>query len=525
MEECMSCSQGTANKVLVVGLDGATFDVIGPMVEKGELPVLSGLMRSGSFGNLRSVPNRMSPAAWTSFMTGKNPGEHGIFDFFQRRFTGRELEFVNGSWRKGRSIWKIAGDAGRKVGVVNVPMTYPAEEVNGLLVAGMDAPGATSRGFTHPASLGSDLLRRFKDYVIEPRVMHLVAAKKIGAAVRSLCDTVEQRTAVAELLMQEKPWDLFTIVYRELDPAQHYFWKYMDPLHPEHRDEERRRFGDSVAAVYRKIDAAVGKLIEHRDENTTVVVLSDHGFGIRCLGTSCLNGWLEEAGYLRFLKKAPRMKRLVRSAYTRLERNLNQRLREALIRFFPGTRDRIRSDLSFSRIDWKNTTAYSNSITPAVWINQKGREPQGTVEAGAFEALRERLIREIVDIRDARTGLGAVERVWRREEIYSGPYSAMAPDLTLEWKEGALDRGIRSPGRKTALPFFPNEEQRRISGDHRLHGIVLFSGKDIRKGLEMDRAAIIDLAPTILQLLGIPAPSGMNGKVLEEIFLSGKTGA
>ena len=153
-------------RVLVIGLDGVTFDLLGPWIEAGELPNLRRLMEQGAWGRLQTTMPPISSSSWSSFLTGVNPGKHGIFDFARRVPGTYDQELTNAARRHGRSLWRILSDAGRRVGVVNVPMTFPPEPVNGFLISGMDAP-QISNAYSFPAILANDLRERFGGYRVD----------------------------------------------------------------------------------------------------------------------------------------------------------------------------------------------------------------------------------------------------------------------------------------------------------------------------------------------------------------------
>ena len=215
------------SKVLVIGIDGGTLDVIRPHL--GVLPNLARFFQEGVSGSLRSVPNRNSAPAWSSMITGKNPGKHGIFWFTEPKENSYEVCYVNGSFRKEAAVWDILSAAGKRVGVINVPLTYPAGEVNGFLVAGIDTPMIGAERFTYPPSLSVEIQEQVGEYIVEPGTPSSLKAGRYEEAVERLYKTVDQRAAAAKHLMTTKEWDFFMVVFTATDSAQHFFWKYMYP--------------------------------------------------------------------------------------------------------------------------------------------------------------------------------------------------------------------------------------------------------------------------------------------------------
>lgn len=532
----MSLNGGNA-KVIVVGLDGATFELIKPWAEAGLLPTFWRLIREGAHGDLESAPNQRSAASWTSFMTGKNPGMHGIYEFYDYVENTYDIRFINGSIRSGKSLWRLLSDQGRRVGVINVPMTYPAEEVNGFLIAGLDAPGPDGQGFTYPSGLIREVEGEVGRYILEPGLTGLIVGNQVDLAMNMLEKELTQKTQVAKHLMEKHPWEFFMVVFRSVDAAQHCFWKYMDSGHPQYREEEHRRYGETILKTYQRVDAYLRELVEGMADDTTLILVSDHGFGRKHPATAQLNLWLESQGYLRFLPEerakgvSGRLRRtrcdLLGALYRAVVGKTSRSTKEALVRRLPRLRDKVQSRLCFSGIDWSGTLAYSDSLFPTVLVNLRGEAPLGVVVPGKeYKELVARLKRDLLQCRDVTTGARIVAGVFHREEIYHGPYVKKAPDLLIRWREDVPIHGIAIEGlgasRRDRLlwakPLIPGEDPAIISGDHHLQGIFIACGKSIRGGVQLQGTKIVDVAPTVLYAMGCPVPSDMDGQVLLPIF-------
>lgn len=514
----------SSKKVFVLGLDGATFDLILPWVSEGRLPAFSRLISEGAWGELESVPNQRSGAAWTSFMTGKNPGKHGIFEFYEYLPSSYNLRFINSRDRDGESLWQILSQLNKKVGVINVPMTYPAEEVNGFLVAGLDSPSTKSKGFTYPSHLLERLPGEFGDYILEPGLTGAIVGGNTNEAVDMLQKELRQKMEVSNYLMKNSPWEFFMVVLRSLDAAQHCFWKYMDSTHPDFNTSESRQYGNTILDTYRMIDGFIGELMTSLDDDTNLVVMSDHGFGKKHPANNQLNQWLKGRGLLfHTISSKKKDGGLLSKIYREVIGKTPRRAKEWLWENLPSLRDEVQSRLCFSNMDWPKTRAYSDTLFPNIRINLKGRELKGVVEPGKeYEELIKVLISELKDLRDMNSGEKIVDKVFRQEEIYHGKYTDNAPDLLIRWREDLIISGIKlSDGDHFSEPFIPaipGEDCRVISGDHHLKGIFLSWGKNIRKGIEIEGARIMDLAPTILSIMGESVPEDMDGKVISRIF-------
>lgn len=514
-------------RVLVIGIDGATFDLIDPWVEEGRLPALRESLRNGTRAALRSTPLSNSAQAWSSFITGKNAGKHGIYDFFESLPDSYGVRFINASFRKGKSLWRLVNDAGKKVGVINVPITYPAEAVEGFLIPGLDSPGVDA-SFAHPPELMTEIEQRVGKYILEAGVWGLVRQGKPESALHALLAMVRTRTAAARYLMQSRDWDLFVAVYTATDKAQHHFWKYLDPRRPESRVEAP--YSDAIRQVYQAVDQAIAELRQAAGD-AAVVVMSDHGAGPSSRRSMYLNRWLRKEGFLRGRAaggvggRAQRLwYRLLAVANGQIKKRLSRRAKELLLRLFPTLRDKVDSVLSLPGIDWSRTVAYSRENHPAIFINTVGREVEGIVAPGEeYEAVRDEIVERLTRVTCPETGEKVVGRVFRREEVYHGPELARAPDLVFEWnrfryvhRPSGMDLDAEFLETLDDRALLESENETRPSGVHRDHGVFIASGQGLKKGESIAVASLCDATATVLYLLGIRIPDDLDGRVLTE---------
>ncbi len=524
-------------QLMVIGIDSATLDLVGPWAKAGELPNLARLMEEGVHGELTSTIPPDSPSAWASFMTGKNPGKHGVFGFFEPVPNSYTVRHTNGSSRRAKTIWKILSESGKRVGVINVPMTYPPEELAGYLIAGMDTPDERSP-FIYPPALQEQLARDFGK--VETIVYHFV--QKLGRSYRSAYRTFklwerleERRARLCRYLMHRHPTDLVMIHFFAVDQIQHYFWHYMDRSHPLYDPAGARLLGGVIKAIYRTIDGLVGELLAILPQETSVIVLSDHGAGPLSSRRIFVNNFLASLGLLRFKdaeRPAPRAGAVsylaLKQADAFLRRLLPSRLKRWLTWAFPEARDRFESYMATGQIDWSATKAYCNEkFGPAIWINSKGVRPSGIVESeDEYEELLAFITQKLYEIKDPETGRQMITRVHRKDEIYLGPYLGNAPDLLIDkWVDLAFHPSV-SRDKQRGRPIVTAEKPRRKStrektGNHRYNGILLLKGQPFKEGQGLAGAQIIDLAPTILHLMGLQVPEDMDGKVLTEALKDG----
>ena len=521
-------------RVFVVGLDGATLDLIDPWAAQGRLPNLAALMQQGSFGTLASTIPPISAPAWVSFMTGVNPGKHGIYHF-QEHFAGSyQVRLLNGADVRAPTIWRILSEAGRRVISVNVAMTFPPEKVNGIVVAGVDAPGSGS-GYTYPPELAAELEAAIGEYIIEPGVVEHCRRGNYQAAFDSIMYAMEQRFKAVEYLMQRKPWDLFVVNYRATDNIQHHFWQFMDPGHPTYDPAMAARFGDSIFKVYQRLDAWLGELRGRLDADTTLIVMSDHGAGPASPTAVYLNRWLAQQGWLTFAGQSGarlggRLRAWAlglawRAVWGYVRKWFGKRTKDTLRRLFPRLYSRATGPTSYFAIDWSRTRAYSDEFRETIWINLKGREPQGIVEPGAeYEALRDEIAGRLLTLSEPGTGRPIVEKVYRREEIYHGPYTELAPDLMLVLRQEpyvSTRLSHTTPSREPVqtLTAAQLKADYLVMGFHRPNGVLFMAGPNVQAGRRLEGAHITDLTPTILHLLGLPVPRHMDGRALLEALI------
>lgn len=511
-------------KVLLIGLDGATWDLMRPWADAGHLPALKRLTDEGSSGVLTSTLQPVTAPAWVSFMTGVNQGKHGIYDFVRRRADSYDLEITNASMIGCRTLFDLLSDQGRRVAAVNVPFTFPPWQVNGLMVSGLFAPVVGAQT-TAPASVYDTIRRLAPNYVVQPDYDGR-ADDPLGDFRERLLASVDDRLRVAQHFMSAEPWDLFAVVFTATDQVQHAFWAAMTGADP-----GLTRFRGAILGVYRRVDAAVGELVAGIDDETLVVIMSDHGAGpLEKLVQ--LNRWLSDHRWLQFQAGAGEAggaaltSRVIRTAMTRYRRHVpsawRARVRLELGRIFEPLKGKIETQLFASVIDWPATRAYSLGTGGNIFINLKGREPAGIVEPGTeYERVRDAIADELEELQAPDSDIPIVERVYRREELYNGPYLDRAPDLIVKWRDYAF--WGRGRYEIAGVPLFDDIgtwdfSDLPLSAVHRLEGVLIAAGHGVRAGQRIDGARLIDLAPTIMSFLGLEVPAHMDGRLLSELF-------
>lgn len=505
------------HKLLVIGLDGATWTLLGPWIKEGRLPHLARLVQEGAAGNLRTTIPPVSASAWVSFATGCNPGQHGAFDFVFPRPASYEVGVINVNVRAVPPFWKIIEQHGGQVGLASVPITYPPQPLSGWTVCGFLVPNEQAV-YTYPPELKQEIKRAGLTWPL-----HEFEGNRSRDPRRFLQDMRyfdEKRTEVVTWLMQTRPWDFVAFVIKTTDTTQHEVWHLLDPQHPRHDATLAAQVRDNILAYYQAIDACVGRLVTTAGPDAGIIVLSDHGAG-SFEKFFHANNWLAQQGYLKF-KRTP-LSLLKRAAFAlgltpimalkivnllrlgRLRKNVKRgRGRGWMAQLFLSLRD----------VDWRRTRAFSIGNFGQIYINVKGQRPQGIVEPGSeYEAVRDEIIRAALALRDPATGDQVIAAAYRREELYHGARLEHAPDIILHTDRARyVSFGHADFGSNKLIE--PSIGQ---TGHHMMDGIVILRGAGVRPGSRIEGANIVDIAPTALAMLGLPVPTGMDGKTLVEV--------
>lgn len=502
-------------KVLVVGLDAATFDLILPWVEAGVLPTLGRLIREGVHAPLRSTLPALTPPGWTSAATGRNPGKHNVFNFYRGRAGGLQPAPVTPGDLKSPRVWDIAAQHGRKSIVLRMPLTYPPQASVGVMVSGIMTPKGTE-DFVAPAALKATLEAAIPGYRMEVDAENLRQGD-LDTFRADAFDLQRVQTEEALHLLRHADWDLCWVMSHTLDKLQHFFWRYMDPSHPAYPGPGP--YEHTIRDFHVAFDQALARYLDAVPPDTHVVLLSDHGSAP--LHTYfCVMNWLATERFLALKGEGPARRGLAAMGVD--ARALVRRLKGLGLGWVPKLVPRAlkgqvpQAMSSFSkiagRIDWSRTRAYCPSAPGSgLWVNLKGREPEGIVEPGAeYERVIAELRARLLAYRDPKTGEPVVTAVHRREDIYQGPHADGGPDLLVETARTVCM--IEGLGRSPLMAAGRAPEER--TGNHARDGILVAWGPDVRRGETLAVRAIEDVTPTVLYLLGLPVDAEMDGAVL-----------
>jgi len=497
-------------RTVVFGVDGLTFRVLHPLMERGELPNFQKLQQEGCEAILESKYPPLTPPAWTSLSTGLKPARHGVYDFWtydeQQEHGAARKAHVQTRRKGGKAIWNILSEYGKQVLVLNVPMTYPPETVNGIMVSGYMTPSSDT-DFTYPTSFKEELYRVVPDYKIDleyGNIWNHPKPKALELLIDATLRMTERRIELCMYLLKEKPWDFCYVAFVGPDRLQHPLWTQISAL-------------DKRATEYfRLLDHGLGLILEQLSPDDNLFVVSDHGFqGAPRLFD--INEYLYGKGLLtpnsnyqaNSARSTANLKRVVeRAGLLSLARKTKKALGRAGILKIASSGDHHYSALSV--IDWERTLACVPSHSgfgggyADIFLNNE-------MSAEAQNELIEDLKRQV----DPKTGNPLISAVYTTEVYGEGPYAPGEPRLILLPTEGITFRVTL--GNKQ-LWDAPNV----VRGTHQKDGVLYAYGRGIKRGFQAPNAEIYDLVPTVLRGMGLPFPYTFDGRVLDELFVESK---
>ena len=496
---------GASRRVLVIGADGASPEMIYAWANGGLLPAFRALMERGVRGRLTSTVPPHSGPAWISAITGKNPGKHGVFYFTTVNPRRAPPRIVSSHDIRTETMFDVAGRNGKRSVVVNVPITYPPWRIKGVMVSGIFAP-SEKVVFTSPPEVGPGLVANgyeveFSTWDTWKENRRLVSRDETPEELSRMRNdyfngTLEMDDKIADAfigLLQNEDWDLSMVMLPGLDRVQHLLWQ------PMVRGEDLsagRQFGCSrfVVEAYQNVDRLVKKILGTVDGDTWIVFLSDHGFGLTPR-IFYANRWLRSQGLLTPSRRA--------SIYGRGIAKLKGLAQEIGDRPADKSVPAFHILLPLSSIDMPQTKAYSPTPYGLVNVNGKSTEER--------EILANSLAKQFEEIVDPKSGRRVILKAHLSSEIYPGPCQAEASDLILE---PVPDYHIEN--RMDGTDAFADAE--RHPALHKPEGILLLSGPQSWNNFELSSAHIYDVAPTILTILGVPLPKDIDGKTLSTAF-------
>ena len=512
-------------RTLIVGLDGATWDLADRFIADGRMPHLARLVEEGVRAPLNSTSPPMTLPSWSSMLTGCNPGRHGIFDFVRKVEDRWALEFTNATHRAVPTLMRVLSDRGLRAGSVAVPTTWPPEALNGVQVSGFDGPVSTGidASFCEPKGVYDEIKRRFGGMKFADFQESVIDEQWHDRALDALLREIPRKTAIAQWLIESERYDCFMLLFGESDTVSHHFWMFHDERSPRHDPTASTRLKDAIATVYSALDDALGKLIASAGPEH-VCVVSDHGFGGASTYALYLNRFLESKGWLTYKHEVEvdgmatgsgLAAKLRAVASTRVPADWQGKLYRAVPDAVLGS---IETKSRFGDVDFDRTQAVSDEMNYAATIRLNLPGASSEQRAEAVSRLGADLVTWEVD------GHRVVKSVSTREELYSGACVSDSPDVILELNlrddySYTLLPSLRVPSGTTWRRLEPSEyvggKGLGMNGTHRQFGLLSLWGRGVVAGGSVE-AGMPDIAPTLLHLMGEPVPEHMDGRVISE---------
>lgn len=473
------------NKTIVIGLDGAAWDLLDPWIKSGDLPNIRYLMENGSWGDSESQLPTVTCPNWKCYSTGKNPAKLGVFWWQRVDKKNKKLVGFDSRSFKSLELFDYINKVGLKVGVVNMPLTYPPKKLDGFVIAA--PPDSASTGYTFPETLENDLKRDY-DYQVHPKIQPS-SREDLESGLKDVLHLIDSRFKVAKDLMDGVDFLHVSTFY--INVLQHFFY-----------DEGPTKQGWKV------IDQNIGEFLQ---DGNNIILMSDHG--IHPVDTVFyINSWLEKEGYLKI--RQPHSKKflskmgITKERLTRLISILRlgcftKIIPEKVKQSIPSQDGTFGGGLAGNRIIWDKSKAIGTGQGTVYILAQEN--------SSEYEKLREELIKKLEKLSNPENGRKVAKKVYKKEEIYSGKYLDIAPDIIYE--QGTQVYSYTPIGGEMCFDM-----SHKWKAENKKEGICLFYGNDIKKGLKLNGVKIVDLAPTILHLMNIPVPNDMDGRVLKEIF-------
>lgn len=495
-------------ETLVIGIDGGEWEVITPMIENGELPNISSLIRGGVKGNILSSTPPVSAPAWNSIVTGTNPGKHGIFDFV--KYTEDYQRTPNNtSDRSATPFWTILNDYNVTTGLFKVPFTHPPDEVSGYIVSGFPTPQTTSE-FTYPQEITQNVGP--VNTLFENGT--LLQERRLESFRENLDQVARHQTDGFIELLSDYSTDLGMIVYDTIDRAQHAYWKYFDENHPRH--DPNSQLNGILKGHYKVIDEQIGNILKQVNDDTDVMVLSDHGFG-PLTEYIFIDEWLERKGFLTWKNststRAKDMLNSVLQSGWKLASSTN--MQTNLKSIMPSRIIELGRDLEITRdICWEETVAFfSTASGQSIFINTNDRFVNGLIERPEYKDYISEVKDSLYSLEHPETGEPVIQSVLSGEKEFNGEQINTGPDLIIIPESGYALAG----GQSEEIIKSSDQEGRDRSGDHKKDGIIIANGPSFETGT-IKGASITDIAPTLLYLHRAPIPKSVDGEVLDQLF-------
>jgi predicted AlkP superfamily phosphohydrolase/phosphomutase len=507
--------------LLLIGIDGATPELIERLTSTGHMPTLRSLMRHGVYGRLESSVNVDPCSAWSSLLTGVGPGKHGVWALRNLKPDSYQWRPANSRMLRAPTLSQILTDRGQQVGTLFVPMTFPAREAEYATVAGWLAPSVEAEGFAHPADVASLARRTLKEIPQPLRLGSYAGSGRYGEGIELAVRTLRARASVATELLADRRWDFLAVNFTELDRVLRWYWHLVDRNHVDFREDLYSEWGELVTDIHQEVDAQIARLVDALGPDDHLMIVSAHGMGLNSRAHLCLPELLAHLGLVAPRSSAGGAWRSMTSGVGRaldgMLAGLRDVLPEALADQLPAPRSPVESPDS----DGKPWLDYERScLVPTsdghVYLNHEDVFPIGPVGNGDADRLMLQVASSLQTAIDPATGRRPLLWAQPRERVCEGPWVSQFPHIVTRWDQTRTVQGLTATGRDGRVQVARPPVGRIPSGAPAPEGILIAAGAGLKRGTRIEGAAVADVPATILHLRGERVPSYFDGAVLKQ---------
>ena len=509
------------DRIVVIGLDSYDVDLVERWSKEGRVPFLTSLMESGVWTRLISTRSLFGDSPWPSFNAGVSPAKHAWYSHLQIKRGTTEIERVNKHHYRYLPFWWLLRNAGKKVGVFDVPKTHPIEGIGGMQVAAWGEHYPLLKQSSLPPDLAKELSARFGKY---RHPTEIVSPKRISQELRiydTIISNIERKTRATEFLMAQEDWDLFITVFSEAHYAGHQFFHHFEKSHWAYDRKRALKLGDTLPNTCSRLDSAIATLLKGANDKATIFIVSVHGIETNYSGNHLMPTVLEKLGFQVRPESGSDAQGmsgvwdLSRALRDLIPRTVRDYINENIVP--ESFHDRAYSREFSSSIDWKRTKAFflpSDHFQGFISVNLKGREPWGVIQTGAeYDEVCSQLCYELKRLVNPKTGTPAVRDVVQISKIYKGENLYMLPDVVIQWADDYIKQLFHPK-----FGSVSNEGFELRKSQHSADGFMIAAGRRINKAAALTEATTMDLAPTILYLLGETVPNDMDGNALLDLI-------
>ena len=514
----MNTNIKNASKVYVIGLDSADPNIIEALMAEGKLPCLKSLADRGTMARVSSIASGFSDAPWLSFNTGVRSGKHGCYNFLEMERETREI------WRVGAKscpypfFWSLFADRDKKIGLFDVPKTYPVEGLDGIQISGWAEEYPLIKACSLPKNLLSEIVSHFGQYRHPREILNPRLVSQQIRRYRKLMLAIQQKLKAIKFLMgQEDNWDLFMTSFGEAHYANHLFYHLYDKNHWAYEPKLSEQLGKALPDIYAELDKAVENLLADIPKEATVFVLSVHGVSTNYSANHLLPEVLSKLGFQANVNAPDKDNK--KSWRDLIPMPIRDFINDWILP--QSFHDKMHSQQFINSIDWQKTKAFAMPLghfQGFISINLKGRDAYGIVEPEDYERICQQIATELKCLMNHDTGKPAIKEVIPIGQLVEGERIDRLPDLIIQWAEDITINKLHHP----KLGIIAGEYYGLRKTQHTGNGFLITGGKNIKPGVEISNIRAIDLPPTILHLMGQPIPEYMEGRVLSELIVSSK---